>query len=224
MERGIVREWYDDEGWGVLDSPATPGGCWAHYSSVRMTGYKALVPGAQVHFEFEAVRQDGYDFRTTAVWPAGVEPGSPDPTVMTPPGVGYSSSLVLELGSPDPVRVFRGAHLELADPTPGMERKNAFELPMLWAGQVTTAPGSTSGWHHHDRNDSSLYVVSGLFRFEFEGWAEPLDAAPGDFVHVPAFTVHRESNPTDEPSLAVIARVGGGIPTVNVEQAPPPHR
>jgi hypothetical protein len=34
--------------------------------------------------------------------------------------------------------------------------------------------------------------------------------------------VHRESNPTDEPSLAVIARAGDGIPTVNV--APPPLR
>jgi hypothetical protein len=29
--------------------------------------------------------------------------------------------------------------------------------------------------------------------------------------------VHRESNPTDRPSFAVIARAGGGIPTVNVE-------
>ncbi|MFF1817277.1 hypothetical protein ACFVWG_08265 [Kribbella sp. NPDC058245] len=39
----------------------------------------------------------------------------------------------------------------------------------------------------------------------------------GDFVHVPAFTVHRESNPAKIPSLAIIARAGGGIPTVNVE-------
>jgi len=38
----------------------------------------------------------------------------------------------------------------------------------------------------------------------------------GDFIPVPAFTVHRESNPTTEPPLAVIARAGGGIPTVNV--------
>ena len=37
----------------------------------------------------------------------------------------------------------------------------------------------------------------------------------GDFVHVPAWTVHRESNPTREPSLAVIARVGGGKFTTN---------
>lgn len=124
---------------------------------------------------------------------------------------------------PQPLRVYRGNELVTADPTPGMLRELAFELPALWAGQVTTAPGAVSGWHHHDRNDSSLYVVSGILRLEFEGRAEPLDAGPGDFVHVPGFTIHRESNPGDEPSVAVIARAGGGIPTVNVEQAPPPH-
>ena len=97
-----------------------------------------------------------------------------------------------------------------------MERERAFELPLLWAGQVETAPGVVSGWHHHDRNESSLYVVRGILRFEFEGHEGWIDAGPGDFVHVPAWTVHRESNPTGEPSLAVIARVGGGVPTVNV--------
>lgn len=98
-----------------------------------------------------------------------------------------------------------------------MLRKRAFELPMLWAGQVETAPGAVSGWHHHDRNETSLYIVSGVLRLEFEGSEGYLDATPGDFVHVPAFTVHRESNPTDKPSVAVIARAGGGIPTVNVD-------
>ncbi len=98
-----------------------------------------------------------------------------------------------------------------------MERSRAFEVPLLWAGRVVTAPGAVSGWHHHDRNQSSLYVVSGILRLEFEGDEGYLDAGPGDFVHVPAFTVHRESNPTDEPSVAVIARAGGGIPTVNVD-------
>jgi uncharacterized RmlC-like cupin family protein len=80
-----------------------------------------------------------------------------------------------------------------------------------------TAPGAVSGWHHHDVNETSLYVVSGVMRLEFEGYDGHLDAVAGDFVHVPAHTVHRESNPTDEPSVAVIARAGGGIPTVNVE-------
>jgi uncharacterized RmlC-like cupin family protein len=117
---------------------------------------------------------------------------------------------------PGPVRVLTPADLVAADPTPGMDRQRAFELPLLWAGQVETAPGVVSGWHHHDRNESSLYVVRGVLRFEFEGYEGYLDAQAGDFVHVPAWTVHRETNPTDEPSLAVIARVGGGIPTVNV--------
>jgi uncharacterized RmlC-like cupin family protein len=118
----------------------------------------------------------------------------------------------------EPVRVIRRAELTPADPTPGMSRERAFELPLLWAGQVVTAPGAVSGWHHHDRNESSLYVVSGIVRLEFDGYDGYLDAEAGDFVHVPAYTVHRESNPTDEPSLAVIARVGGGIPTVNVDR------
>lgn len=209
MDRGIVTVWHDDEGWGVIDSPVTPGGCFTHYGAIEMPGYKRLEMGTAVTFVHEPARQDGYDFMATLV---------------LPDEAAYASSLTLELdGDPAPVRVFRGTDLTAADPTPGMQRSLAFELPMLWAGQVVTAPGSTSGWHHHDRNDSSLYIVAGIFRFEFEGRAEPLDAEPGDFVHVPAFTVHRESNPTDAPSTAVIARVGGGIPTVNVETPPPPH-
>ena len=198
MRLGTVREWHDEAGWGVIESPATPRGCFAHRSSLRVSGHRTLAIGTEVFFECEPARQEGYDFVATAVWPEGTDPL--------------------------PVRVFRASELIPADPTPGMDRRLAFELPMLWSGQVVTAPGTTSGWHHHDTNDSSLYVVSGILRFEFEGRAEPLDAVAGDFVHVPPHTVHRESNPTDEPSLAVIARVGGGIPTVNVDRAPPPHR
>jgi uncharacterized RmlC-like cupin family protein len=118
----------------------------------------------------------------------------------------------------EPVRVIRAGDLVATDPTPGMRRERAFELPLLWAGQVRTEPGAISGWHHHDRNETSLYVVAGVLRLEFEGFDGFVDARPGDFVHVPAFTVHRESNPSAEPSLAVIARVGGGVPTVNVDR------
>lgn len=124
------------------------------------------------------------------------------------------------MSEPVPVRVYRFEDLEEADPTSGMFRERAFELPILWAGKVTTAPGAVSGWHHHDLNETSLYVVSGILRLEFEGHEGYVDARAGDFIHVPAFTVHRESNPLDEPSVAVIARAGGGLPTVNVD-APP---
>ena len=117
----------------------------------------------------------------------------------------------------EPVRVIKAAEVQGADPTPGMTRARAFETEGLWAGRVETTPGAVSGWHHHDRNETSLYVVSGVLRLEFEGYDGYLDAEAGDFVHVPAFTVHRESNPTQDVSVAVIARAGGGIPTVNVD-------
>jgi cold shock protein len=96
MEIGKVREW-GDEGWGVLDSVATPGGCFVISGSVRMEGYRSLQPGSTVTFEFERASQDGYDFRATAVWPEGVEPGSPDPVPPEGPGPGYSSQLDIDM-------------------------------------------------------------------------------------------------------------------------------
>ena len=121
----------------------------------------------------------------------------------------------------EPVRLIKAADLEAAYPTPGMTRSRAFEVDALWAGRVETAPGAVSGWHHHDRNETSLYIVSGVLRLEFEGFDGYLDAEAGDFVHVPAFTIHRESNPADAISVAVIARAGGGVPTVNVADYQP---
>jgi len=119
--------------------------------------------------------------------------------------------------------VVPAAELREADPTSGMLRRRAFEEPGLWAGQVVTEPGAFSGWHHHDTNSSMLYVVRGVLRLECEGVEGWVDAVAGDYVWVPPFTVHRESNPGREASLAVIARSGAGIPTVNVPHAPAPH-
>jgi uncharacterized RmlC-like cupin family protein len=123
----------------------------------------------------------------------------------------------------EPVEVFRGDELAEGDPTPGMRRQVAFEGRRpeggsLWAGLVHTEPGASSGWHHHGEHETSLYVVRGRMRLEFgPGGAQVLDAEPGDFLHVPAHTVHRESNPADQTSTAVIARAGAGAPTVNVD-------
>jgi uncharacterized RmlC-like cupin family protein len=118
----------------------------------------------------------------------------------------------------DPVRAVGPDELTEADPTPGMRRQLAFEAPGLWAGLVHTEPGAASGWHHHGDHETSLYVVVGAMRLEFgPGGRQQVDAGPGSFLHVPAHTVHRESNPTDERSTAVIARAGRGVPTVNVD-------
>ena len=85
---GRVREWHDDEGWGVLDSDATPGGCWTHCSAVLVAGYRTLAVGQEVRLEPEVADQDGYAFRAVEAWPAASTPvrdlpqssGSPDGT------------------------------------------------------------------------------------------------------------------------------------------------
>lgn len=116
------------------------------------------------------------------------------------------------------IRVVPADALVDADPTPGMHRQRAIDVPGLWAGLVHTAPGAQSGWHHHGDHETSLYVVRGSMRLEFgPGGGSCVDAGPGEFIHVPPHTVHRESNPGTETSTAVIARAGAGEPTVNVD-------
>ena len=96
---GQVRVWHDADGWGVIDSDATPGGCWAHYSSVLVAGYKSLRTGQHVTFTFEAAEQDGYLFRAVEAWP------SDQPPVRTSREVGpssaYSSTLTLTFDNED---------------------------------------------------------------------------------------------------------------------------
>jgi uncharacterized RmlC-like cupin family protein len=109
-----------------------------------------------------------------------------------------------------------------ADPTPGMERRRALDTGTMWSGTVRTEPGVTSAWHHHGEHDSTIYVADGILRLEFgPGGRSTIEARPGDFVHVPAGAVHRETNHGDRISLLVVVRCGTGEPTVNL-QGPAP--
>lgn len=65
----VVREWHDEEGWGVLDCAQTPGGCWAGFSAVGIDGYRRLSAGQRVWLEWETAEQDGFTFRAVRTWP-----------------------------------------------------------------------------------------------------------------------------------------------------------
>ncbi|WP_128802461.1 MULTISPECIES: cold shock domain-containing protein [unclassified Streptomyces] len=67
MIEAMVREWDDDEGWGVLDSRETPGGCWTHFSVVEEPGFRSLTAGQKVALEWESGEQDGFQYRATRV-------------------------------------------------------------------------------------------------------------------------------------------------------------
>ena len=117
--------------------------------------------------------------------------------------------------SETPVTRVAADALRPGHPTPGMQRYEAVALDDLWGGLARTEPGAVSGWHHHGEHDTVAYVVRGAFRVETaEG---VVDARAGDFVHVPAHTVHRESNPTDEVAEVVLVGRGTGPVVLNVD-------
>ncbi len=97
---GQVRVWHHGAGWGVIDSDATPGGCWAHYSSVLVTGYKSLRTGQDVRFAFEAAEQDGYSFRAVEAWPSDQTPVRASNEV-SGSSAAYSSTLTLTFDDED---------------------------------------------------------------------------------------------------------------------------
>ena len=97
---GQVRVWHDADGWGVIDSDATPGGCWAHFSPVLVAGYKSLRTGQDVTFTFEAAERDGYAFRAVAVWPTDQTPVRTGQEA-SGPSAAYSSTLALTFDDED---------------------------------------------------------------------------------------------------------------------------
>jgi CspA family cold shock protein len=97
---GIVREWWSEDGWGVIDSSDTPGGCWASFSVVLVPGFRMLSAGEAVTFRYESAQQDGYGFRAVEVWPSDRQP---DRTSLEVSGTSdaYRSRLTIKLKSPE---------------------------------------------------------------------------------------------------------------------------
>lgn len=128
------------------------------------------------------------------------------------------------MAASDPVSRIRPEDRVEGDTTPGMVREQAIAVDGLWSGLVRTEAHMTSGWHHHGDYDTSIFVLTGTLRMECgPGGAVVVEAAPGDFVHVPKGAIHRESNPEDEESHLVVVRAGQGPPVVNMDgpAAPP---
>lgn len=99
--------------------------------------------------------------------------------------------------------------------TAGVLREEAIVVGDLWSGRALTEPGIASDWHHHAEHDTIAYVVRGALRVETA--TDVVEGGPGDFVHVPAHTVHRESNPGNETSEVVVIRRGSGPVVINVD-------
>ena len=79
----------------------------------------------------------------------------------------------------------------------------------IWMGETRMAPGVVSGAHHHGENETSIYVLSGtpVFIYMAGDVEERIITKPGDYVYVPPFVPHIESNElSTEEAVVIIAR------------------
>ena len=98
--------------------------------------------------------------------------------------------------------------------TPGMARFAALSgesvgSQAIWMGETHVAPGAVSGPHHHGHSETGIYIVSGNpeFIYSEDGREVRLRTKPGDYIYVPPFAHHIESNAhSDEEAIVVIAR------------------
>ena len=109
--------------------------------------------------------------------------------------------------------------------TSGLLRRVAFDssnpdADVLSAFLSTVLPGAATGAHHHGDQETILYVVEGIARYR---WGERLEhvveAGPGDFVFIPAHTVHQEINASaDSPTVWAVTRSGTDPIVVNLPE------
>jgi uncharacterized RmlC-like cupin family protein len=86
--------------------------------------------------------------------------------------------------------------------TPGSKRLAAIGGPsisnsQMWGGLFFVEPKSQTAIHHHGVQETLVYVLEGqaLIRWGEHGEFEAI-ANRGDFVCVPPFLLHRETNPS----------------------------
>ncbi|MER7408478.1 cupin domain-containing protein [Streptomyces sp. NPDC000070] len=122
------------------------------------------------------------------------------------------------------VRIVRSNDLNPARlQTPGLLREVAFEGEdsgpiRLSAFRSTVKPGAATGAHHHEDQETVLYVVSGTAHYR---WGDRLEnvaeAEPGDFVFIPPYVVHQEINrSTDLETVWAVVRSGMNAKVTNL--------
>lgn len=98
--------------------------------------------------------------------------------------------------------------------TAGMRRLAAISGPTagsagIWMGMTRVAAGAVSGPHHHGPSETAIFVLAGrpTFIYRAAGREVRLETRPGDYVYVPPFVPHVESNEdSDEEAVVVISR------------------
>jgi uncharacterized RmlC-like cupin family protein len=78
----------------------------------------------------------------------------------------------------------------------------------MWGGTFLVEPGAKTGIHHHGEQDTIVYVLEGEATVRWGNRGETTATVrAGDFLHVPAWLIHQEINPShDHPFRWVVVR------------------
>lgn len=107
--------------------------------------------------------------------------------------------------------------------TPGSRRLAAVSPAMgvpssLWGGTFLVEPEVQTGIHHHGPQETIAYILEGesFVRWGAKG-EHSMTARAGDFLHVPAWLIHREINPSNStPFRWVVVRSSSEPIVVNL--------
>jgi uncharacterized RmlC-like cupin family protein len=117
------------------------------------------------------------------------------------------------------IEVVRSSDLDPNTNQPeNLPMRKGVEVPHLWMGRATSAPGQNSGLHSHGEAETGVYVLSGRARISYGNrFKEYVELGPGDFMYVPTFIPHVENNLSDcEPVEFVVVRIPRNI-VVNLD-------
>lgn len=104
--------------------------------------------------------------------------------------------------------------------TPGSERRAAITQlngidTTMWGGLFEVEPGARTGIHHHGEQQTIAYVLSGVCEVRWGSHGEySATAKQGDFIHVPAFLLHMEINPSQTESFRWVVVRSTAMPIV----------
>jgi len=117
------------------------------------------------------------------------------------------------------IQALKSEALSESSASPGLTRHLAFKDESSMVLRSQAEPGTISGWHHHGDHEVYGYVVSGTVRLENGSEKENvISIGPGDFLHVPPHTIHREINPSsNEENDVILFLQGSGELVVNVD-------
>ena len=91
----------------------------------------------------------------------------------------------------------------------------------IWMGETHVDAGAASGPHHHGESETGIYIVSGQpeFIYRDEDREVRVRTKPGDYIYIPPFVHHIESNAhSQEEAVVVIARTTQEAIVKNLER------